>query len=117
MIQILEGTSPNVISIKVIGKINQEDQDRLLSFISEEPKDRDNLNWYFEMEKFVGWEPGADWNDLKEGLPDAGKANKIAIIGARDWQDPLKQILEPLSSELRFFEAYKKQEAIKWVEK
>lgn len=117
MIEILKGTSPNVISTKASGKLNKEDQDRLLSFLNEKLDDKEKLSWYFEMEEFVGWEPGADWNELKEGLPDAGHINKIAIVGARDWQDLLKKMMEPVSSELRFFEAHQKKEAIEWVEK
>lgn len=116
MIQILEGTSPNVISTKAVGKLNKEDQDRLLSLLNQKLDDREKFSWYFEMEKFVGWEPGADWNELKNGLPEAGHVNKIAVVGARDWLDLLKKMMQPVSSELRFFEAHQKQEALEWVE-
>ena len=38
------------------------------------------------LEKFEGWERGADWNDLDFMISHSGKVSKIAIVAESRWQ-------------------------------
>jgi hypothetical protein len=38
------------------------------------------------LEKFEGWERGADWNDLDFLISHGGKISKIAIIAEPRWE-------------------------------
>jgi hypothetical protein len=38
------------------------------------------------LEKFEGWERGADWNDLDFLISHGGKISKIAIVAERRWE-------------------------------
>jgi hypothetical protein len=38
------------------------------------------------LEKFEGWERGADWNDLDFMISHSGKISKIAIVAEPRWE-------------------------------
>lgn len=38
------------------------------------------------LERFQGWERGADWNDLDFMISHGGKISKIAIVGEPRWE-------------------------------
>ena len=38
------------------------------------------------LEKFEGWERGADWNDLDFMISHSGKVSKIAIVAEPRWE-------------------------------
>lgn len=117
MIQILEGTHEDVVSTKAVGKLTKEDYDQLLPVLRKKVDEHEKIRWYFEMQKFEGWEPEAAWRDMKFDFKNANNLEKVAMVGARKWEEWLTQIMKPFTSaEVRFFETAEKQEALQWIE-
>lgn len=117
MIQILEGTRPNVVSTKAMGKLSSEDYDRLLPVLRKKLDQNDKIRWYFEMDKFEGWEPEAAWKDMQFDVKNAGNLEKVAMVGAKKWEEWLTQVMKPFTSaEIKYFEVSQKQDALKWIE-
>ena len=117
MIEILEGTRPNVVATKAVGKLTKEDYDRLLPLLRKKVDKHGNLRWYFEMDKFVGWEPEAAYKDMKFDFKNADTLEKVAMVGAKKWEKMLTQVMKPFTTaDVRFFEISQKQEALSWIE-
>ena len=117
MIQILEGTRPNVVSTKAVGTLTKEDYDQLLPVLRQKLNEYDKIRWYFEMEKFEGWEPEAAWKDMKFDFKNAQNLEKVAMVGAKKWEKWLTQIMKPFTSaEVKYFDTAEKQDALKWIE-
>lgn len=118
MIHILEGTRQHVLSTKAIGTISSEDYNMLLSRLEQKLADTEDLRWYFEMEKLVGWESNNAPKQVFKNLPNPKNLKKVAIVGGLNFKDSINQILEVFpKAEIQFFEAYQKQEAITWAAK
>lgn len=83
MIEILHETDGKLISTKAVDKLTQNDYDRLIPLLESKIKQHDNLNWYFEMQDFKGWEPKALWEDLKFDAKHANDFDKIAMVGEK----------------------------------
>lgn len=117
MIQILEGTRPDVVSTKAMGKLTKEDYDKLIPVLRKKLDEHDKIRWYFEMEKFEGWEPKAAWEDAKFDIKNATNLEKVAMVGGKQWEEALTKLMKPFTTaEVKYFETAEKQEAIKWIE-
>lgn len=118
MIQILEGTRDDVVSTKAVGKLSKEDYDQLLPVLRQKVAEHQNIRWYFEMDKFEGWEPEAAWKDMKFDFKNTNNLEKVAMVGAKKWEEWLTQLMKPFTSaEIKYFEISEKQEALEWIEK
>lgn len=74
------------------------------------------VSWYFEMEDFTGWKPGALWDDLTFGLRHARDFRKIALVGDAKWEKILVPLMSPFTSAtVKYFPFAEKEQAWNWV--
>ena len=116
MIQILDETEGNVVATRASGKLQKSDYDIILPVLQEKEKEYKKISWYFEMEDFEGWDLTAAWRDLKFDFKHANQLEKIAMVGAKDWEEKLTKLMKPFTSaEVKFFNSNEKEIAKKWI--
>lgn len=116
MIEIIEPTEGNVVSTRATGKLTKEDYNKILPVLEGKEDRYEKISWYFEMENFEGWDLQAAWKDLKFDIKYANKLEKVAMVGAKDWEQKLTKVMKPFTSaEVRFFDLSEKEEARNWI--
>lgn len=116
MLEILGETEGKVVATKATGKLHQSDYDKVLPILIDKEKTYEKICWYFEMEDFEGWDVKAAWEDVKFSFSHADQLEKIAMVGAKDWQEKLTKLMKPFTSaEVRFFEIEDREKAKSWI--
>lgn len=106
----------NVIYTFAKQKLTPADYERLLPQLEQLVKQHGKIRWYFEMEDFHGWEPRAAWQDLKFDLSHARNLEKIAMVGDKDWEKWLSNIMKPFTpAEIKFFHLADAAQAKAWI--
>jgi len=113
----IKKTQGNIIYTKSTGTLTKNDYDKLLPVLNTLLEKHVKIRWYFEMENFTGWEPAALWEDLQFDIKHANDFEKIAMVGEREWQSMITQIMKPFSSaEIKYYDRQNQREAIRWIE-
>lgn len=99
-------------------KLTDEDYERLIPLLQEKIRAFGKIRWYFEMEDFKGWTPGAMWKDLKFDFKNLENLEKIAMVGEQTWEKGLTDLMKPFTvAEIKFFEPEEKRDAKAWIKK
>lgn len=118
MIQILEQTENNLIATKATEKLTTTDYEKLLPILKDRLKQYDKIRWYFEMENFKGWDLMAFWEDVKFDAKHANDFEKIAMVGDKQWEKLLTDLMKPFTSaEIKYFDLKEKDKALQWIKK
>ncbi|MFD0765376.1 STAS/SEC14 domain-containing protein [Mucilaginibacter lutimaris] len=82
MLQFIKDLEPHVVGIHAIGEVTKEDMERvLLPRIDELVARQGEINYLLVLETDVSnWTAGAWWDDIKMGLKNFTKWNKIAVV-------------------------------------
>jgi predicted transposase YbfD/YdcC len=116
MIQILEQTENNVIATKATKKLTTTDYEKLLPILKDRLKQYEKIRWYFEMENFQGWELKAFWEDVKFDAKHANDFEKIAMVGDKQWEKWMTDLMKPFTpAEIKFFELAEREKALTWI--
>lgn len=116
MIEILDETKGKLVATRATGKLTKEDYDKILPVLEVKEDKYEKISWYFEMNDFKGWDMQAAWKDLKFDVKYANQLEKIAMVGAKDWEEKLSQVMKPFTSaEIKFFKPGDKEEAKRWI--
>jgi AAA+ ATPase superfamily predicted ATPase len=107
----------NVLWVKVNGKLTKEEYADLIPSWEQMIARHGKLRLLFQMEPgFEGWEPLAAWDDLKFSLSHGNELERVAMVGARKWEQFFAKLGSLLvNSEVRFFEETKIDEAQRWL--
>jgi hypothetical protein len=74
------------------------------------------LKWYFEVENFENWETKGVWDEMKFDYAQSNVFEKIALIGDKDWEKWMKDLMKPFGpDEMKFFDLSEKDEAMEWI--
>ena len=118
MLQFLDFTYGNIIATKAIGKLREEDMERVHALIHSIIDSGQKVRWYFEMERFTGWDAEGLWEDLKIDLKHVNDYERIAMVGEKKWQDWMTQLMKPFTSaEIKYFDLTERETAIAWMRK
>ena len=118
MIEILQETRGNILAIKATEKLTVDDYEKVFipkldEILGEHEKIR--ILMYLD-ENFHGWEMGAAWDDAKFGTKHWKDCEKIAVVGGPKWVEWSTRIFALLmKGDTKTFDAYKLQDAIKWI--
>ena len=117
MIEIMEMTAPHAIGLKIMGKIEKEDIDRVFTLVDQKLSQVDRLAVYVEVEKMSGISMEALIEDIKKALPNFKRYSKKAVVSSSKWHKLFSEIGDKLfpSIEVRHFEPEQKDEALAWV--
>src|SRR6478735_9181109 len=82
MLQFINDLEPHVVGIHAIGEVTKEDLEKvLLPRIDELVARQGEINYLLVLETDVSnWTAGAWWDDIKMGLKNFTKWNKIAVV-------------------------------------
>jgi hypothetical protein len=117
MIEILEMAAPHAIGLKITGKIEKEDIDKVFSLVDQKLNQVERLAVYVEVEKMGGISVEALIEDIKKALPNFKRYAKKAVVSSSKWHKLFSEVGDKLfpSLEVRHFEPEQKEEALAWV--
>ncbi|MGB7786151.1 MAG: STAS/SEC14 domain-containing protein [Salinimicrobium sp.] len=114
MIQIQE--KENVVYTIADKELKDEDYERLVPLLKEKVQKYGMIRWYFEMQNFEGWSLSAMWQDLKFDVKYAENIEKVAMVGDKNWEEKLTQLMKPFTSaDIKFFPLEEKEQAKSWI--
>jgi hypothetical protein len=118
MLQFIKDLEPHVVGIHAIGEVTKEDIENVLILrIDELAKRQGEINYLLVLETDVqNWTAGAWWNDIKVGLKNFTKWNKIAVVSdqkAVEWFSNAFKFFIPGKS--KGFALNQLDEAVAWV--
>ena len=108
---------PNVLGLKILGKIQDEDIQKMIAVCDEKLQNFERIAIYVEVVEMGGISIEALINDLKYALPNLKKFSKKAVVSESKWHEPLAKISDKLFSsiEIRHFTPEEQEIAKKWV--
>jgi hypothetical protein len=118
MLQFINNLEPHVVGIHAIGEVTREDVENvLLPRINELAARQGEINYLLVLETDVqNWTAGAWWNDIKLGLKNFTKWNKIAVVSDQkgvQWFTDAFRFFVPGKS--KGFSLAQLDEAMQWV--
>ena len=120
MIEILK-SQPDVIAVKVGGKMGREGLDALIERLERSLAERSKTHIFVEVENFTGIDPDA----LGDYLPRAfammgklGRFGRIAVVSDQMWVRAATRLESALLPNIRYevFESAERDRALAWVE-
>jgi hypothetical protein len=120
MLQFIRDLEPHVVGIHAVGEVTKEDVETvLMPHIDDLVKRQGEINYLLVLETDVkNFTAGAWWGDLKLGLKNFTKWNKIAIVSNQkgvEWFSDVFRFFIPGKS--RGFSLDQLDEAVKWISK
>jgi len=86
MLQLLQPTTDNVVSITASGTVTAEDYESvLIPAIAETLKSHDKVRVLFQLEPNTGFSAGAVWDDTKFGFSHFFSFEKFALVSDTEW--------------------------------
>jgi hypothetical protein len=118
MLQFIRDLEPHVVGIHAVGEITKEDIETvLIPRIDDLVKRQGEINYLLVLETDVkNFTVGAWWDDLKLGLKNFTKWNKIAIVSDQkgvEWFSDAFRFFIPGKS--KGFSLDQLDEAVKWI--
>jgi hypothetical protein len=118
MLQFIRDLEPHVVGIHAVGEVTKEDVETvLIPHIDDLVKRQGEINYLLVLETDVkNFTAGAWWGDLKVGLKNFTKWNKIAIVSNQkgvEWFSDVFRFFIPGKS--KGFSLNELDEAVKWI--
>jgi hypothetical protein len=118
MLQFIRDLEPHVVGIHAVGEVTKEDIETvLIPRIDDLVKRQGEINYLLVLETDVkNFTVGAWWDDLKLGLKNFTKWNKIAIVSDQkgvEWFSDAFRFFIPGKS--KGFSLDQLDEAVKWI--
>jgi hypothetical protein len=94
MLQLLQPTIGNVVSLTANGTVTAEDYESvLIPAIEETLKSHDKVRVLFQLEPNTGFTAGAVWDDTKFGLSHFFAFEKFALVSDTEWINNTVKVL------------------------
>ena len=106
-----------VLVIKLLGELEEEHLDEAAQLVDEKLTDNEGLPILLDMRRY----DGADnlptlWREFKLVTAYGDRVEKIAVIGALDWQKLATFLVSPFTkAKERFFEPDEVDDALRWL--
>lgn len=118
MLQFINDLEPHVVGIHAMGEVTKYDVEKiLLPHIDELVERQGEINYLLVLETDVqNWTAGAWWDDIKMGLKNFTKWNKIAVVSDQkgvQWFTDAFRFFVPGKS--KGFSLNELDEAIAWI--
>ncbi len=117
MIEILSRSAENVLGFRMTGKLHDEDYKHFVptvdAVLTEHEKVR-LLGWF---DDFHGWDLHALWDDIKFATTHCTKADRIALVGDKKWEEWMAKVCKPFTlATIRYFDVEEIDSAWAWLE-
>ena len=94
MLELLQPTTGNLVSIGASGTVTAEDYEKvLIPAIEETLKSHDKVRVLFQLEPNSGFTAGAVWDDTKFGLSHFFSFEKFALVSDTEWINNTVKVL------------------------
>jgi len=94
MLQLLQPTTGNVVSITASGTVTAEDYESvLIPAIEETVKSHDKVRVLYQVEPNTEFTAGAMWDDTKFGLSHFFSFEKFALVSDTEWLNNTVKVL------------------------
>lgn len=116
MFEVLDNTRGHTVSIKVFGKTEKQDYDKIIPVLLKTIRDFEKANLYIEFDYLNAITPNTIWEDFKAFIKSIGKINKIAIVSNNYiFKDLVNESKPLLGIELRYYSYIDKKSAQNWI--
>lgn len=118
MITILPESHDNVIGIKAVGKVTDEDYRNIIIPAIDDmlSKNEKGKFLYYLSPEFEGFELGAMWDDLKYAAGHHEKFDKIALVGGPRWVEWTSKVFgHMVDAEIKTYEDADIDKAWEWI--
>ncbi|MFV8838507.1 STAS/SEC14 domain-containing protein [Salinimicrobium soli] len=97
-------------------KLEDEDYNRIIPLLEAKIKTYGLVRWYFEMKNFKGWSLSALWKDLKVDFKNRNKYEKVAMVGDKEWEEKLTDLMKPFTdADVKYFPLSEAEKARNWI--
>jgi hypothetical protein len=117
MLQLLQPTTGNVVSITGSGTVTADDYESvLIPAIEETLQSHDKVRVLFQLEPDTGFTAGAVWDDTKFGLSHFFAFEKFALVSDTEWiNNTLKVLGFMMPCPVQHFALAELEAAKKWI--
>ena len=117
MMEIIDAGSDFVLGIRMDGKIEIEDMNRVSTRVQEMLEEHDKIRIYVELESLGGITLEALWEDMKLGLQNFRHFSHKVVVTDKEWIGKVTPFLDRLfpSIKLRVFGREEREAALAWV--
>ena len=118
MIKVLPESGRNILVLKAVGKLTDQDyKNVLIPRLESIIRDQGKAWLLLDMgDEFQGWEGAALWDDARFGLVHRNDFDKMGVIGGPRWVEwALKLAAILISGEVRSFSPGDREEALRWI--
>ena len=106
-----------IFLVRINGLLKQSEFTRLEQEIAKHIDDGAKPRVFAILERFEGWERGADWNDLDFLMSHSNEIERIAIVGDPQWEAPALAFAGAgvRRAPVKFFPAEESTQARTWL--
>lgn len=117
MYKVMNEPTPQVLAIRIGGKLGQDDYDRLQPWLKERLDEQKAPSLLVVMDDFQGWNSvGALVEDVKLDARYHDGLRKVALVGDRGWQKWMTRVAAPFAkADVRYFESDQIAQARSWL--
>ena len=116
MIEQLQTASPNLIGLKVSGKLHDADYKQYVPMLERQIAPGGHTRLFAQFEDFHGWDFHAAWDDFRFGVKHYGDFDRIALVGENRWQAWMAAFCKPFTrARVRYFDAREIDDAWTWL--
>jgi len=118
MMELLGDLPDNVIGVRAVGEVEEEDyEDVLVPAIQDRLTRHDKVRLLYVLDdEFAGYEGGAMWEDTKLGLKTFSSYDRMAIVTNTDWiRRTVKAFGWLIPGEVHVFHTDALEEARSWI--
>jgi stage II sporulation SpoAA-like protein len=80
-------SSGQVVNVKITGELRKSELEQIQGVASEAIKHWGKIRVMVILENFLGWERGANWEDMTFALEHDNDIEKVAVVGDTRWKD------------------------------
>jgi hypothetical protein len=95
--KIAEEDGGKTLVVHVSGTLTRTEYEHFVSMFERHVEKYGKLRLLFDMSGFTGWEPRVVWEDIKFGMKHSDDVERLAIVGAEEWQHALASIFKPFT--------------------
>ena len=118
MLEIIDIGAGNVLALRMDGKIELDDIERVKIRVGEILADHEQVRVYVEVESFDGISFQALWEDLKLGFGNLSKFSHKAVVSDKKWMANMAKIADKIvpGIELKHFTPEEREAAREWIQ-
>ncbi|MDX1964733.1 MAG: STAS/SEC14 domain-containing protein [Pirellulales bacterium] len=116
MISLQSSSDAKYLSVKLSGKLHDEDYKLFTPFIDDAAKSG-KVRLLVEFHDFQGWDLHALWDDIKFSTTHCTKLEKIALVGDKTWEKYMASVCKPFTmAKIQYFDASQLAQAQAWLD-